>query len=73
MTNIVEIFPQPKLIKELVEEFDVDEHGRGMGKLVRDHVQKCFGTKRVAFGTSFAPLRFEGRDAELEHAQSVSV
>ncbi len=58
---------------EVVEEFDVDEHGRGMGELVRDNVQKCFGTKQVAFGASFAPLRFEGRNAELEHTQPVGV
>ncbi len=27
-----------ELIEELVEEFDVDEHGRGVGELVRDDV-----------------------------------
>ena len=34
-----------ELVEELVEEFDVDEHGRGIGELVRDDVQEGFGTK----------------------------
>lgn len=44
-----------------------------MGELVRDDVQKCFGTKQVAFGAGFAPLRFERRNAELEDTQPVTV
>ena len=62
-----------ELIEELVEEFDVDEHGRRIGELVRDDVQKRFWTEQVAFGAGFAPLRLEGCGAELEDAQPVSV
>ena len=62
-----------ELIEELVEEFDIDEHGRGIGELVRDDVQENFGAERVAFGASLALLRFEGCQTELEDRQPVSV
>lgn len=62
-----------ELVEELVEEFDVDEHRRGIGELVRDDVQESFGTEQVAFGAGFAPLRFESRKTELEDRQPVRV
>ena len=62
-----------ELIEELVEEFDVDEHGRRIGELVRDDVQKRFRTEHITFGPSFTPLRLEGRSAEFEDTQPVSV
>ena len=62
-----------ELVEELVEEFDVDEHGRGVCKLVCDYVQESFGAEQVAFGASFAPLRFESRQTELEDRQPVGV
>jgi hypothetical protein len=62
-----------ELIEELVEEFDIDEHGRRIGQFVRHDIQEGFGTERVAFGAGFAPLRFESRETELEDTQSISV
>lgn len=39
-SNDVEIY----LVEELVEEFDVDEHGRGIRQLIGHDVEEGFGT-----------------------------
>jgi len=34
-----------ELVEEVVEELNVDKHGRGVGELIRDNVQERFGTE----------------------------
>jgi hypothetical protein len=36
--------PKTHLVEELIEQLDVDEHGRSVCELIRDNVEECFRT-----------------------------
>lgn len=44
------------LIKELVKQLDVQEHGRGVSKLVGHHVEEHLGTEDVVLGAALTSL-----------------
>lgn len=47
------------LIKELIKQFNVDEHRRGICKFVGDNVQESFWTENFALGASTTSLRLQ--------------
>jgi hypothetical protein len=59
------------LVKELLQELDINEHGRGIGELFGDYAQEGFWTKGLLFRAKLAPTRFESGLPQLQHGQSI--
>jgi hypothetical protein len=56
------------LVEKLVEEFDVDEHGRGVGQFVRNDIEEGFWTEHITLRTCSAAFGLEGHDSKFENA-----
>lgn len=60
-----------ELIKELLQQFDIDEHGRSIRQFVRNDSQERLGTEGGLRWALLASPRADGLGAELEQRQAV--
>lgn len=65
-------FPR-ELVEEVIQELDVDEHGRCVGKLVGYDVEESFRTDEIVLGTGFTTLGFQSGKSEFEDTQTIGV
>lgn len=61
------------LIKELIQELDVNEHCRGIGEFVGHDVEECLWTESVILSSSATPPRLQSRQPESKNAYSVCI
>lgn len=57
----------------MIQQLDVDKHGRSISQLFRDGVQERFWTEDILAGPGFTPLRPQGGDTKLEDVRPLVV
>jgi hypothetical protein len=64
---------QTHLIKEVTEEFNIDEHGGGVSQFVCNSTQEHLRTEQVVLRSGTTTFRLHSSQTEFEDVQSLAV